>query len=138
MTTVLIVAHAPLASALKAVVEHNYPECAGELLTLDVGRDASPEQVEADARALIAASGNDSALVFVDVFGATPCRGVERLLGDPRIRAIAGVNVPMLWRTWCYGTRDALDTLVERALAGAAKGVMALTAPSPRPPEAVR
>jgi PTS system ascorbate-specific IIA component len=128
MTTILIVAHAPLASALKSVASHTYPECAGELLALDVARDATPETVAAEARALIAAVGGAPALVFADVFGATPCRGAERLLADPQVRVVTGVNVPMLWRTLCYGTQEPLDTLVERAIGGATKGVVSLSA----------
>ena len=55
MTTVLIIAHAPLASALRAVAQHAYPDGAADVQSLDVPRDATAEQVEADARALIAA-----------------------------------------------------------------------------------
>lgn len=131
MTTVLIIAHAPLASALQAVAQHAYPECAAEVQALDVPRDATEAQVEAEARALIARRPG-GVLIFTDVFGATPCRGATLLLGDPRVRVVAGVNVPMLWRTLCYGTREPLDALVTRATAGAAQGVMPVTASPPQ------
>jgi mannose PTS system EIIA component len=36
---------------------------------------------------------------------------------------VAGVNVPMLWRTLCYASQP-LDELVGRAVAGASQGVM--------------
>jgi len=39
MPGMLIIAHAPLASALKAVAEHTFPDCAGVLAALDVTRD---------------------------------------------------------------------------------------------------
>lgn len=132
MTTVLIIAHAPLASALKAVAMHAYPDCATELRALDVPLDASAEQVEADARALLADQAEADTLVFTDVFGATPCRGATLLLGNPRMRLVAGVNVPMLWRTLCYGTREPLEVLVARAVAGASQGVMPVTASPPQ------
>ncbi len=137
MTTVLIIAHAPLASALREVAQHAYPDCAADVLALDVPRDASAEQVEADARALILQHSDSETLVFTDVFGATPCRGATLLLGNPRVRLVAGVNVPMLWRTLCYGTREPLDALVARAVAGATQGVMHVTA-SPPQNQAVR
>lgn len=132
MTTVLIIAHAPLASALRAVARHAYPDCAADVQALDVLHDASAEQVEADALTLIAQRGEAETLVFTDVFGATPCRGATLLLGNPRVRLVAGVNVPMLWRTLCYGTREPLDALVARAVAGATQGVMAVTASPPQ------
>jgi PTS system ascorbate-specific IIA component len=132
MTTVLIIAHAPLASALRAVSQHAYPDCAAQVQALDVPRDASAEQVAADARALIDGPGDSDTLVLTDVFGATPCRGATLLLGNPRVRLVAGVNVPMLWRTLCYGTQEPLDALVARAVAGASQGVMSVTASPPQ------
>jgi PTS system ascorbate-specific IIA component len=132
MTTVLIIAHAPLASALSAVAQHAYPDSAAQVLALDVQRDTSAEQVEADARALLAGQRDVDTLLLTDVFGATPCRGATLLLGNPRVRLVAGVNVPMLWRTLCYGTQEPLDALVARALAGASQGVMSVTASPPQ------
>jgi PTS system ascorbate-specific IIA component len=132
MTSVLIIAHVPLASALKAVALHAYPDCAAQVHALDVARDASAEQVEAHARAFMASQPEGDTLVFTDVFGATPCRGATLLLGNPRVRVVAGVNVPMLWRTLCYGTRESLDVLVARAVAGASQGVMPVTASPPQ------
>jgi len=132
MTTVLIIAHAPLASALRSVAQHAYPDCAAQVQALDVQRDASAEQVEAEARALLAGLSDGDTLVLTDVFGATPCRGATLLLGNPRMRLVAGVNVPMLWRTLCYGTHEPVDTLVARAVAGASQGVMSVTASPPQ------
>jgi PTS system ascorbate-specific IIA component len=132
MTTVLIIAHAPLASALMAVAQHAYPDCAAQVQALDVQRDASAEQVEADARALLARREAADTLILTDVFGATPCRGATLLLADPRVRLVAGVNVPMLWRTLCYGTQEPLDALVARAVAGASQGAMPVTASPPQ------
>ena len=51
------------------------------------------------------------------------------LLVNPRVRVVAGANVPMLWRTLCYGTNESLDTLVTRAVAGAKQGVLAVVLP---------
>jgi PTS system mannose-specific IIA component len=132
MTTVLIIAHAPLASALRDVAQHAYPDCAADVQALDVPRDATADQVEAEARALIARRTDADTLVFTDVFGATPSRGATLLLGSPHVRVVAGVNVPMLWRTLCYGTREPLDALVARAVAGATQGVMPVTASPPQ------
>jgi len=132
MTNVLIIAHAPLASALKAVAQHAYPDCAADVQAMDVPGDANEEQVAETARQLISTRADADTLVLTDVFGATPCRGAALLLGDPRVRVVAGVNVPMLWRTLCYGTKESLDALVARAVAGATQGVMSVTASPPQ------
>jgi PTS system ascorbate-specific IIA component len=134
MTSILIIAHTPLASALAAVAEHTYPDCGALLRALDVQPGDSVDAVEASARALLGAAGVDGSgtLVFVDVFGATPCNAATRLLDRADVRLVAGVNVPMLWRTLCYGTRESLDTMVARAVAGAAQGVMPVTLTRPQ------
>jgi PTS system ascorbate-specific IIA component len=128
MAGLLLIAHAPLASALQAVALHAFPDGAAPLLALDVGPNISPEEVEAQARVLLQRLESDEVLVLTDVFGATPCNVAQRL-GDARqVRVVAGVNVPMLWRALCYAA-EPLDALVERALAGASQGVLQLPVP---------
>lgn len=122
MAGLLVIAHAPLASALKAVAAHVYPDCAERLTVLDVDPASSPEAVEALARAALAALGQPQALVLTDVFGATPCNVALKLAEPASVRVLAGVNVPMLWRALCYAD-EPLDVLAARALAGATQGV---------------
>lgn len=130
-TGLFLIAHAPLASALRAVAEHVYPDCAARLMILDVPAGMPPERVEEEARAMLARSHHDEFLVLTDVFGATPCNVAERLTDRRRLRVVAGVNVPMLWRALCYAD-DTADRLAERALAGASQGVMPVLS---RPPQ---
>ncbi len=132
MTTLLIIAHAPLASALKTVAMHAYPDCASLLEVLDVSVGADVEQIEAMARALLAAHAGAPTLIFVDAFGASPCNAAMRLLDNPKTRLVSGVNVPMLWRTLCYGMDEPLDALVARAVAGATQGVVPVTVSRPQ------
>ena len=131
MTGLLVIAHAPLASALRAVAEHVYPDCAASLAVLDVAADAPIEQVEAQAVELLAAIGTPEALILTDVFGATPCNVAQRLADGVHVKVVTGVSVPMLWRTLCYA-RESLDSLVGRALAGAAQGAMQVSPTRPQ------
>jgi mannose PTS system EIIA component len=131
MPALLIIAHAPLASSLKAVASHAYPECGQMLDALDVTPDMSPEQVETAARELLRQSGQPEALIFTDVFGATPCNVAQRLADGERVKVIAGVNVPMLWRSLCYSA-EPLDAVVARAVAGATQGVMQVATSRPQ------
>lgn len=123
MTRLLVIAHAPLASALGTVARHAYADCAARLDTLDVPADLAPEQVQSQAAALLDRAADEEVLILTDVFGATPCNVAQRLADGVRIRVVAGVNVPMLWRTLCYAD-EPLETLVGRALAGAVQGVL--------------
>ena len=121
MARLLVIAHAPLASALHRVAQHTFPECAPSLSALDVTPDMTPEEVQAQAAQLLEPQGET--LILADVFGATPCNAAQRLADGTRVRVVAGVNVPMLWRTLCYA-QEPIEALVERALAGASQGVL--------------
>jgi PTS system ascorbate-specific IIA component len=131
MVGLLLIAHAPLASALQAVALHAFPDGGASLLALDVEPHTSPEDVEAQARLLLQRLEAEEVLVLTDVFGATPCNVAQRLGDAQRVRVVAGVNVPMLWRALCYAA-EPLDALVARALAGATQGVLQLPVP-PKP-----
>jgi PTS system ascorbate-specific IIA component len=131
MPGLLIIAHAPLASSLKAVAQHAFPDCAARLEALDVHAAMSTEEVEAQGRHLLEIVRSPDALILTDVFGATPCNIAQRLADGVQVRVVAGVNVPMLWRSLCYGD-DSLDAAVARAVAGATQGVMQVATSRPQ------
>lgn len=131
MTRLLIIAHAPLASALAEVALHTFPDCAGLLQAMDVPPDMSPEEVQSRAAALLAPVERQDTLILADVFGATPCNAAQRLADGVHVKVVAGVNVPMLWRTLCYAN-EPLEALVARAMAGATQGVMQASASRPQ------
>ncbi len=123
MAGLLVIAHAPLASALRAVAEHAFPDCAASWSAFDVPADMTPEEAQARASALLPPPQERETLILTDVFGATPCKVAQQLADGVRVRVVAGVNVPMLWRALCYA-QEPLDALVARALAGASQGVL--------------
>jgi mannose PTS system EIIA component len=131
MTRLLIIAHAPLASALAEVAAHTFPDCAAQLQALDVSPQMAPDEVQSRAAALLPAADAQDTLILTDVFGATPCNAAQRLADGVHVRVVAGVNVPMLWRTLCYAN-ESLDALVARAMAGATQGVMQASATRPQ------
>lgn len=130
MAQILIVAHAPLASSLQAVAQHVYPDCGAQLMAVDVPPGANLEGVEAKVREALAAPplAGCEVLILTDVFGATPCNAALAAADGVRCRVVAGINVPMLWRTLCYAEQS-LDDLVNRAVAGATQGVMHVSVP---------
>ncbi len=137
MPGLLIIAHSPLASALKAVALHAFPDCGRRLEAFDVLPEMSPEDIEIGARSLLSQVRNPDALILTDVFGATPCNVAQRLASQvpassgAQIRVLAGVNVPMLWRSLSYA-EDTLDMLVARAVSGATQGIMQLASSRPQ------
>lgn len=131
MPGLLIIAHSPLASSLKAVAQHTFPDCGRRLEALDVLPDETIEEIEIRARVLLGQVSNPDALIFTDVFGATPCNVAQRLADGLHVKVIAGVNVPMLWRSLCYAD-ESLDAVVARAVAGATQGVMQVATSRPQ------
>ena len=130
MNGILILAHAPLASALRQCVLHVFPDSAPAVVALDVQPNVPPEESLAQARALVRQLGLPNTLIVTDVFGATPCNVAQQLVDGVHSKLITGVNLPMLLRTVSY-RHESLDALVSRAMIGATQGVIqvAVTAP---------
>lgn len=134
MPGLFIIAHAPLASALKLAAQHCFPEAAQTLQALDVLPNLPADEVEAQARVMLAqvlaSDARGEALILADVFGATPCNTVQRLADGVHVKVITGANVPMLWRALNYAN-EPLETLIARAVAGGAQGVMQIATSRP-------
>jgi PTS system ascorbate-specific IIA component len=131
VAAVLLIAHAPLASALLSVAGHCYEEKGHLFEAIDVEPTMSPETVESLAREALARLNASEVLVLTDVFGATPCNVAQRLSDGVNVRVVAGVNVPMLWRSLCY-LGEPLEALVARAVSGASQGVMQVAQTRPQ------
>ena len=123
-TSILIIAHAPLAHALRECALHVFADCGSSVAALDVQPNQPPEESLAQARIMLDQLGTDTTLVLTDVFGATPSNGAQRLAGD-QVQVLSGVSVPMLWRSLCYASRTSLTELARCAAQGAATGVVA-------------
>lgn len=125
---VLIVAHAPLASALRDIALHAFAECSANVHAVDIPADRTLAQASAELRKVLDVQRGRQVLVLLDVLGATPGNALQSILTEyPNVRVAAGVNVPMLWRSLCYRS-DAPEQWLERALAGGARGVQPLLA----------
>ena len=120
---IFIIAHAPLASALRQCVTHVFPDCVQGVLALDVQADTPPQESLDAARRAVAQFGGAPVLVLTDMLGATPCSVARELVEGMQARLVAGVNVPMLLRAVTY-QQEPLEELVARALAGGTQGVV--------------
>jgi len=127
---IFIIAHAPLATALRQCVLHVFPEAATSLAVFDVQPNMPADETLAAASMTLTMLDKKRTLVLTDLFGATPCNVAQKLVDGVHTRLIAGVNLPMLMRAVTY-RNESLDALVARALAGGTQGVMqvAVTAP---------
>ena len=134
MNSILIIAHSPFAHALRQCALHVFPDCEQAIVALDVLPNVSPEETLAAARITLdqqLRAPRSQVLVLADVFGATPCNVAQKLVDGVRSRLVAGVNLPMLLRAVTY-RHEALETLVQRALAGGTAGVMQVAVAAPQ------
>ena len=96
MTTYLfIIAHAPLAGALKQCAEHVFSHdsrIAERIEAFDIPADANADEM----RAQIAAKLPDSCLILTDIVGATPSNIAESLLEADNTAVLSGLNLPMV------------------------------------------
>ena len=130
-TGILIIAHAPLATALRAGVLHVFPDVADGIIALDVPPSEPTETTILNARAMLAQLQTPNTLVLTDVFGATPCNVAQRLVDGVNSRLVTGVNLPMLLRAVSYRA-ETLDSLVSRAVVGGTQGVMQVAIAAPQ------
>lgn len=131
MIGILIIAHAPLASALRDCALHVFPDCAAGVLALDVLANDAPEDSLQQAYSAMTALATQEVLLLSDVFGATPCNVAQQLGDGSRTRLVAGVNLPMLLRSVCY-RHESLESLAARAHAGGTQGVMPVGSTAPQ------
>lgn len=64
----------------------------------------------------------DGVLVLTDLVGSTPANLADRLAAGPRVRAVTGLNLPMLVKTLNYGHLP-LDELADKAVEGGSDGI---------------
>ncbi len=125
-TTVVLVCHAPLATALHAVACHAFGQGLADLQTLDVMAGATPDAVADDIDRLLVGCGSPTPLLFLtDVQGATPANGIARWCARQQSQAgippgdhppmLAGVSLPLLLRALTHRHQPA-ESLAQELL----------------------
>ena len=135
MAGILIIAHAPLASALKEFAKHVYGEVPSRLVAVDVmAHEDAKITLERAVEAAHTIKSENGLLVLTDIMGATPANVANRLAHKPefngRVRVIAGVNLPMLMRAISYRA-DSLDSAMQKAMHGGQQGIIPIGHLSP-------
>jgi PTS system ascorbate-specific IIA component len=125
---ILIIAHAPLASALREFAAHVYGEVPDRIAALDVMAHEDAKKTLEKALDLGGqVGGANGLLVLTDIMGATPANVATRLAHDPaflgRVRVLAGVNLPMLMRAIAYRAEN-LDSVMQKAMHGGQQGIL--------------
>jgi len=127
MIGILIVAHGTLGESLIHCASHVTGSRPLHLLQLGVTIHDDPTAILPQAQEMVKQlDSGDGVLVLSDIYGATPCNIVCKLLEPGKVEGIAGVNLPMLIRALTY-RNEPLPTVMKKALSGGQDGVINIT-----------
>ena len=126
MIGILIVAHGTLGESLIECAAHVLGERPARLAALDVTAQTQLTMLEVGHRLIKELDQGEGVLLLSDVYGATPCNTMCRLLNPGSVEGIAGVNLPMLMRAITYRS-ESLSELILKAVVGGQEGVLYIT-----------
>ena len=105
MVQVLILSHGALAHALVDTAERIAGRLA-DVQALSLDWDAPRESLLDRLRGVIAKlDEGDGVLILTDLFGDTPSNLALGLIDPGRVEVVTGVNLPMVLRLACQGSR---------------------------------
>lgn len=122
--SIFIIAHAPLASALRECAAHVYAcdeRVSSRVMSIDVASNADMQSVAESVSAKLPTDPQDPesqrTLILTDLVGATPSNISEALQKyNGGVVVVTGVNLPMVLTALCH--QDApFEDLVERVKA---------------------
>ena len=127
MIGILIVAHGSLGESMIHCVTHVLGKSPPQLQYFAVGTDDDPADMLPFAQlAVEKLNTGDGVIVLSDMYGASPCNLVTKLLAPTHVEGVAGVNLPMLVRVLNYRDKP-IKVCVEKALSGGRDGVVHFT-----------
>ena len=119
MIGILVVAHGTLAESLVEGVTHILGRRPASLATLDFAGHVDPDEWQHILQGQVAKlEQGQGVLVMADVYGATPCNTLCRVLLPEHVEGITGANLPMLLNALNYRESQSLSQLVERIVNG--------------------
>ncbi len=123
MIGLLIAAHGNLGESLIQSATYVLGQRPEGLQAIDLMAYPDTDTMLAVARGQIVAidSGN-GVLVLTDVYGATPCNTICKLIRPGKVEAVAGVNLPMVLKVLTY-RNEAINLLADRAASGGQAGI---------------
>lgn len=128
MISLLIVAHGNLGESLIQCATHVLGKRPEALENLDLAACEDPNAMQEQAQSLLSGlDQGEGVLVLTDVYGATPCNTVCKLVNTGRVEAVAGVNLPMLLKALTYRDQG-MHTLLAKAVSGGQAGIFQIHA----------
>lgn len=123
MIGLLIAAHGNLGESLIQSATYVLGQRPDALHAIDLMAYVDTDtMLQAATRQIAELDTGEGVLVLADVYGATPCNTVCRLLRPGKVEVVAGVNLPMLLKALTY-RGEALNLLADRTATGGQAGI---------------
>ncbi|MDO4936352.1 MAG: PTS sugar transporter subunit IIA [Sutterellaceae bacterium] len=113
--SIFIIAHAPLASALKNCAMHVYScdeRVRERIVAIDVAPDDDIDQISQGVAERMRANPDKQTLILTDLVGATPSNIAESFVSTPGVVVATGINLPMVLTAVCHRD-EPFDELVD-------------------------
>ena len=128
MISILLITHGELGKSLIECATHVLGDKPLFLESLSIENDCTHESMfrQISERINLLDQG-DGVLILTDIFGATPCNIITKIIKPGKVSAIAGVYLSMLIRTINY-RNEPFDSLISKAIQGAQDGIIHIQA----------
>jgi mannose PTS system EIIA component len=124
MIGILLITHGELGKSLIECATHVLGDKPKFLDFLTIENDCSHDTLykEISEKINLLDQGK-GVLILTDIFGATPCNIITKIIKPGKVNAIAGVNLSMLIRSISYRS-ESFDALIAKAIEGALDGII--------------
>ncbi|MEY4920996.1 MAG: hypothetical protein RLZZ564_524 [Pseudomonadota bacterium] len=124
MIGILLITHGELGKSLIKCATYVLGDQPVFLESLSIENDCEHENMfkQISERIKLLDQG-DGVLILTDIFGATPCNIITKIIKPGKVSAIAGVNLSMLIRSISY-RHESFDVLIAKAIQGAQDGII--------------
>jgi len=124
MISILLITHGELGKSLIECATHVLGDKPLFLESLSIENDCTHESMfKQISEKINLLDQGDGVLILTDIFGATPCNIITKIIKPGKVSAIAGVNLSMLIRTISY-RNEPFDSLISKAIQGAQDGII--------------
>ena len=124
MIGILLITHGELGKSLIECATHVLGDKPKFLDSLTIENDCAHDNMykEISEKINLLDQGK-GVLILTDIFGATPCNIITKIIKPGKVNAVAGVNLSMLIRSISY-RGESFDTLIAKAIEGAQDGII--------------
>lgn len=124
MIAILLITHGELGKSLIECATHILGEDPKFLDSLTIDNDCTHDNMYKEmSKKIDSLDQGNGVLILTDIFGATPCNIITKIINPGKVNAIAGVNLSMLIRSISY-RHEPFEVLISKAIQGAQDGII--------------